>query len=204
MSDVGRYRRLYTRLWKHPNFRRLTDRDKLLALYVLTGPQTNRHGIHSLSLITASEDLKLPPRCTRRSVARLCRAFGWQFDPRSSVMYIPSWFKWNPPDNVNVMKGILNDLNEIPPSPLIAVFAKNIETLPVTLRPTFAEGLRQRFPNGMPIQEQEQEQEQDLSAEPALRAMNASAALRASNAKGDSRQIAIACRDQIGMHYLTA
>lgn len=48
MSDTGRYRRLYVRLWRHPGFVTLTADE-----YLLTGPQTNRIGIYTLSIAQA-------------------------------------------------------------------------------------------------------------------------------------------------------
>jgi hypothetical protein len=58
------------------------------------------------------------------------------------------------------MKGSLKDLNEIGPCALVEAFARNVGTLPETLHQTFGEGLRQRLPTGMPIQDQYQEQDQ--------------------------------------------
>jgi hypothetical protein len=57
MSDLGRYRKLYIRLWRHPGFLSLTDAEKVLALYLLTGPPTNRLGLYTLSIATAAEEL---------------------------------------------------------------------------------------------------------------------------------------------------
>jgi hypothetical protein len=156
VSEVGRYRRLYSRLWRHPGFKALPDGDKILALYLLTGPQSTRLGLFFFSIATASEDLGTVPQTLTKRLVNVCQTFSWLFDKRSRVVYIPTWFKWNPPENINVMKGSLNDLNEIPPCALMDAFARNIETLPVTLRETFIEGLRQRLPKGMPIQEQYQ------------------------------------------------
>ena len=56
MSDVGRYRKVYARLWRHPGFANLNEGEKVLALYLLTGPQTNRLGLYCLSVATAAED----------------------------------------------------------------------------------------------------------------------------------------------------
>lgn len=170
MSDLGRYRRLYVRLWRHPGFLELTDAEKVLAIYLLTGPQTNRLGLYTLSLATAAEDLGTVPETLKKRLARVCQTLGWLFDGRSRVFYIPSFWKWNPPENVNVVKGSLKDLNEIPPCGLVDAFAKNIETLPQTLHQTFLEGLRQRLPQGSPNQEQYQDQKQKQEQEHALRA----------------------------------
>jgi hypothetical protein len=52
-----RYRKLYRRLWRHPGFLELSDGEKVLAFYLLTGPQTNRLGLYVFSIATAAEDL---------------------------------------------------------------------------------------------------------------------------------------------------
>lgn len=154
-NDLGRYRKTYIRLWRHPGFAQLTDGERVLVLYLLTGPQTNRLGLYNLSVATAAEDLETLSQTITKRLAKVCVTFGWMFDKRSRVLFIPSWFKWNPPENENVMKGSLKDLNEIAPCGLVDAFARNIGTLPETLRGTFVEGLRQRLPQGMPNQEQE-------------------------------------------------
>ena len=169
MSDQGRYRKLFTRLWRHPGFVALTEAEQNLALYVLTGPQTNRIGLYVLSPATAAEDLGTTPETLKKRLVNVCGTFGWSFDAVARVFYIPSWWRWNPPENVNVMKGNLKDLNDIPPCGLVDAFARNLETLPQTLHETFLEGLRQRLPkpsrNQEPYQGTESvRQEQEPSA----------------------------------------
>jgi hypothetical protein len=165
MSDYGRYRKVFIRLWRHPGFLSLNEGERNLTLYLLTGPQTNRCGLYVLSIATAAEDLGTVSETITKRLARVCETFGWLFDKRSRVLFIPSWFRFNPPENVNVMKGSLKDLNEIPPCGLLDAFGQNLETLPETLRETFVEGLRQRLPKGMPNQEQYQEQNQKTGTE---------------------------------------
>lgn len=159
MSDHGRYRKLYTRLWRHPGFVALSEGEKNLALYVLTGPQSNRLGLYLLSLATAAEDLGTTPETVKKRLANVCLTFGWLFDADARVVFIPSWWRWNPPENVNVMKGSLKDLNEIPPCGLVDAFARNCETLSETLHETFLEGLRQRLPKPSRTQDPYQESE---------------------------------------------
>ena len=93
-NDLGRYRKLYIRLWRHPGFRALTDGEKVLALYLLCGPQTNRLGIYNLSIATAAEDLETLPQTLSKRLATVCQTFNWPFDKGSRVIWIPSWFKW--------------------------------------------------------------------------------------------------------------
>jgi len=152
MSDQGRYRRVYVRLWRHPAFRRLSPAAKNLTLYLLTGPQTNRIGLFPLSLATATEDLQLSRKTILRAMAKTQAGFGWRFDVRAGVFYVSSWWRWNPPENANVLKGNLKDLNEIPSSTLVDVFLSNLATLDETYHQTFLEGCAKHSR----IQEQEQ------------------------------------------------
>jgi hypothetical protein len=68
MSDVGRYRRAYPRLYRHPEYRKLTRIDKELAQYVLFGPQSNRIGIAYFSVNVAAEDLDASVQSIRRGL----------------------------------------------------------------------------------------------------------------------------------------
>jgi len=166
MSDHGRYRKVFIRLWRHPGFLSLNEGERNLVLYLLTGPQTNRCGLYVLSIATAAEDLGTVSETITKRLGRVCETFGWLFDKRSRVLFIPSWFRFNPPENANVMKGSLKDLNEIPPCGLLDAFAQNVETVPETLLETFVEGLRQRLPKGMPNQEQYQKQKLEQEQKP--------------------------------------
>jgi hypothetical protein len=157
MSDVGRYRIVYPRLWRHPGFARLSSKSaRELVLYLLTGPQTNRIGLFHFSIATAAEDLNIGAETLRERLRDVTVTFGWVFDADARVFYIPSWWRWNPPANANVLKGNLKDLNEIPLCALTEAFARNVETLHATFHPTFVECCTQRLPRRSPVQEQEQ------------------------------------------------
>jgi hypothetical protein len=120
MSALGRYRKVYPRLWRHPAFAPLSEGEKLLALYLLTGPQTNRLGVYPWTPEWAAADLAVTRQTLQRRWSVLENGFGWTRSSatnRPTVVDIPSWLRWNPPENPNVVKAILNDLNEIPPCP---------------------------------------------------------------------------------------
>lgn len=159
-NDVGRYRKLFPRIWRHPGFSVLTKTGRELALYALTGPQVSRIGLFYFSVGTAAEDLNVGGETLRKGLADVCVTFGWHFDPDARVFYIPSWWKWNPPENENVLKGNLKDLNDIPPCALVEAFARNLETLPETFHQTFTECCRIRLVKRSPNQEHYQDQDQ--------------------------------------------
>lgn len=161
MSDVGRYRLVYPRLWCHPGFRALSKTARELVLYLLTGPQSNRLGLFRFSIATAAEDLNVGVETLRERLSDVQATFGWHFDAGARVFYIPSWWRFNPPQNANVLKGNLKDLNEIPPCALVDAFARNLGTLHETFHQTFTECLMERLGKRARIQEQDQKQKQD-------------------------------------------
>lgn len=154
--EARRYRKVYVRIWSDEEFRPLDGDTKTLVFYLLTGPQTNRIGCYRLSLGAAAEDLGWKPRSLSRRFASVIATFGWRYDEVARVIWIPSWWKYNPPENRNVLVGCLGDVVELPRSPLVAEFYRatvalfpgvklpatfngtSAETLPVTLPVTLA------------------------------------------------------------------
>src|SRR5690349_17827184 len=118
-QDRRRYRKIFTRIWRNEEFRALTKGEQVLTLYVLSGPQTNRIGLFLFSLGEASEDLGVAPKALAAQLQSVCRAFGWEFDAKARVVWIPSWWTFNDPkDNWKTFKGALSDLNDVPRTPL--------------------------------------------------------------------------------------
>lgn len=160
----ARYRKLYTRIWHHPSFQALSAEDKVLALYLLTGPQTNRIGYYRLSLGEVGEDLGTPPRGVREGLRRVCGAFDWAFDAASKVLLIPSWWTWNEPESANNLIGALKDLPEVPRSGLFAAFIRASSAVRAQHNVPLPKGYGsppEGVPDPSPTQEQEQEQVQE-------------------------------------------
>jgi len=157
---VGRYRRSYPRIWRHPGFAGLTQSERILALYLLQGPQSNRIGLFHFSVSTAAEDLGVGLETLRKGLSNVCLTFGWLSDSEARVFYIPSWWRWNRPDNLNVLRGSLKDISELPSCGLVDAFAGNLTYVPPDVQETFIETLRERLPKRSGTQEQEQKQYQ--------------------------------------------
>jgi len=158
----GRYRKIDPRFWKDEKITQFDPQDKLITLYLFTG-QSNRIGIFSFSPGEAGEDLGMLPQtfAERFRNVRLALNLGW--DETFRVLYLPTWWKYNPPENSNNVIGNLKDLDDVPKSHLIDLFAENLQHLAENLRETFTQTLAkrypERYPKGSPSQEQEQEQE---------------------------------------------
>lgn len=185
MRSQGRYRKLFLRLWRSAAFVALNTREKLIAIYVLAGPQTNRIGLYRLSQATGAEDLGEDIETFSEGFKNVCSAFGWEFDPIARVVWIPSWWRFNIPENPNVLKGAIGDLAEVPDTALIRMFIQHIETLPEYLHSTFLEclvnvheTLREPSTNQEHDQEPKQEREQERESALARPTRNSRSRLR--------------------------
>ena len=90
-----------------------------------------------LSIATAAEDLRTTSETLRKRLSSICMTFGWHFDAEARVFYIPSWWRWNAPENANVLKGNLKDPMISRPAVSLRV-ARNTGNLPETLLETFS------------------------------------------------------------------
>jgi len=154
---MARFRKIDPRYWKDEKIISLTPTEKLIALYLFTG-QSNRIGIFNFSPGEAAEDLSLSLETFREGFGKVCQGLSFGWDETFRVLYLPTWWKYNCPENPNVLKACLVDLHEIPKTHLINEFSTNLLHLPETFHPTFREGLPKPSPKRMPDQEQEQKQ----------------------------------------------
>lgn len=171
MIDRRRYRKVFVRIWNNPEFLSLTDSERLLTLYLLSGPQTNRVGLFRVSFALAAEDLQTTTDTLTRRLKHVIDAFNWQFDPRVKVLWIPSWWSFNTPgDNEKNWKGCLSDLNDVPRTPLISKFCNTLVSVPELMHHLFAEWNTVLSPiehrsNTDTITDRTQEQEQEQEKE---------------------------------------
>lgn len=162
---MSRYRKINPRFWKDEKISTLNRDEKLIALYLFTSTQSNRIGLFSFSPAGAAEDLGIALETFGKGFMKPFQTvverlhLGW--DAAARVLYIPTWWKYNCPENPNVLKACLADLHEVPQTPLIAEFSNNLRYLPETFHQTFREALGKPSPQPCPIQEQEQKQEQE-------------------------------------------
>lgn len=159
-----KYRKIDPRIWGDERFVNLSNEEKLIALYCLTSPQCNRIGLFRFSVAAAAEDLGTLPQTFAKRFANVCHTLNWTFDERSKVLYFPTWWKYNAPDNPNTMKSCLEDLHDVPATYLLARFYANTKYLQASTAERIANVARNVTPNVSP-QEQEQEQEQEKEQE---------------------------------------
>jgi hypothetical protein len=154
-----RFRKISPRLWKDEKFILLTQTEKLISLYCLTA-QTNRIGLFNFSPAQAAEDLEISSETFAKGFKKVCERLKWTFDKEYRVLFIPTWWKYNTPENPNVLTACLKDISELPKTPLLSIFFSNLAFLPETFHETFLKGLAKPSPNQEQYQDQEQEQKQ--------------------------------------------
>ncbi len=170
-TPTARYRRVCPRVWRDEKFATLSPVQKLVFLYAITA-QSNRVGLFRFSPAMACEDLGLPIDEFREAFQAVRQSFGWGWDEANRVLFLPNWWRYNPPENPNTLKGAFADLAELPRTSLSERFAQVttplIERFKVPLpegfgnhTPNVPGGLAKPYPQPCPNQEQEQEQEQE-------------------------------------------
>ena len=141
------FARFYRRFWADERVRQLGPEEKLVAAYLLTG-QSNRIGLFRFSVGLAEDDIGIPRKRLLTLLDTVCHTLSWGYDKGSSVVWVRSWWRWNPPGNEKAMIGYLKDLADIPKSRLLADFRNNRDTLPDTLWDTLCQ--RVSMPEPMP------------------------------------------------------
>lgn len=151
---AAKYRKIDPRIWSDESFTDLIPREKLIALYAITA-QSNRCGLFRFSLAMASEQTGIETDSYAKGFGRVCDSLGWKYDNRVRVLFIPTWWKYNPPENAKHLQGCLEDLHDLPQTKLLAEFARTVGYIPDHSRDSFAIAMQ----IAMAYQEQKQEQE---------------------------------------------
>jgi hypothetical protein len=172
-GDVGRWRKVFTAIWFRPDFLDLNDFERTVVFYLLTGPQSNRIGLYLLSLTLAAEHLRVSPIRFRKALDSVCVTFGWLYDSHARVLYIPTWWRWNPPSNEKHTLGNMKDLCELPPCALIEAFARNVDDIPPAFREAYTRGLLEYLPRGSRNQKKKLKLEAEKGTEDGVRANSA-------------------------------
>lgn len=161
---AAKYRKIDPRIWRDERVSRLEPLGKLVAVHCIT--ESNRIGIFNFSVASACEDLGIDPKRYRILFNTVCDTLLWRWDEGLRVVYLPTWWRYNHPDNPKAMKGCLSDLDDLPISPLLNEFYSNTRYLAGSVLQVFNECIAYRIANGRAYQEQEQEQEQDTPLPP--------------------------------------
>jgi hypothetical protein len=155
---MSRYRKIDPRMWDDEKFITLERSEKLVAIYAITA-QSNRIGLFKFSPAMAGEHLGMSTEEVTKHFETVCERMGWRFDSNVRVLYIPTWWKYNKPENIPTLRACLSDLHDIAQTHLRSAFIDNTEYLPPFLSKDFEEFRKAFTKPCAPKQEQEQEQD---------------------------------------------
>jgi hypothetical protein len=165
---AAKYRKIDPRFWDDEKVMALDTANTLIAAYCFSNKETNRVGLYPFSVGLASELTKIPRADFVRRFVSVRNKLGWPFDLATRVLYLPTWWKYNPPENPSHFVGCLSDLHDLPSCHLLGDFLKNdiylfndYKDLLKRRAPLF----ETRVPTRVPHSGGEQEQEQITEAE---------------------------------------
>lgn len=101
-------------IWHDETFRRLSRDARLLFLYLLTSPHSNRLGMYVLDRLYAASDMQMEPAEVDAALLELQEAGRIDYDGSTRVVLIRRFLKHNPLKNQNVVKAACKDLVEVP------------------------------------------------------------------------------------------
>jgi hypothetical protein len=163
MRDYGV---VHTKFWTEPDVLAMSERGRLLFLYLLTGPHTTASGCFRLPLAYIAADLGWELETVCQTFSELS-ANGFAYHCQaSSWVVIPKFLKHNPIANPNCGKAIATQIEQLPQNfSYIGLLFEMLEPFCTRLPNGFLNGLRNRMPNQDQNQKQEQEEERHPSDE---------------------------------------
>lgn len=169
-----RFRKVDPRIWNDAKFISLSDKGKLIFFMLLTHPNMTALGAMRASLMGLAEELGWPAEGFREAFGEVLGKGMAEHDPKSRIVTLPNFLRYNPPESPNVVKAWISSLDYIPECELkkvVILRAKQhvegmgqgfVEALPKA----FLEVLGKNMPNKEPEPEQEPEQEPEPEPEP--------------------------------------
>lgn len=110
------------------------DRTIILALYLLTCRHRNLEGLYLLPWGYAETDLAWEADCVAEQSARLLDEGFIEYDAASEVVFVRNALKYQSPKSPTQLKGAINALLEVPPTPLLGSLSDVAKTHAPELR----------------------------------------------------------------------
>ena len=167
---MARYKKVDVRMWNDAKFFELSDEGKMIFIFLLTAPQGTMIGAVPIDKYTVCRYLNMDEKRYAKGYQELHEKMSMiDYDERG-LFFIKNFFKYNPPENPNVVKSWSSLLDVLPECELLKTIAKAAITACEALGGRYIQALDEEFkklagygigngsPNPMPNQEQEQEQ----------------------------------------------
>jgi|GEM_PF-3123569 len=147
------YGKIQETFWDDPTIRSLSERGRLLMLYLLTCRHRTRLGLFVLDPGYAAADLQWDREEMETCLQELVEKGRIEYDPDHRCVFLPRFLKYNTLENHKVVTGARAELGSIPDTPLLVPL---LDAIVENSRPHYLpiiEELRNRiayrFPNGI-------------------------------------------------------
>lgn len=159
---MRQYGAVHTRFWIGESASNMTDKQKLLYLYLLTSPHSNPIGCYRLPLSYIQSDLKWSSETVTETVTETVSIGLIEYDFKLEIVLIKRFIEFNPIANPNVAKSCIQFIDIV--SKKSTVYQHLIESLkPFTQR--FPNGYINGLPNGMPNRDPNPDPNPDIKKE---------------------------------------
>ena len=158
---MARYRKVDPRIWNDSKFRSMSDNGKLAFFFLLTHPHMTSIGAMRSSIAGLAAEIGWTEKAFREAFAEAFAKGMAMHDEKASLIWLPNFLKYNPPESPNVVKAWVGALELLPECELRSRAVAGCKAFAEALTKGFAEALPEAFAKSMPYQEQEQEQEQN-------------------------------------------
>lgn len=108
---MRQFSKVYSTLWTSKKFASLTDQfDKLVYLYIVTGPHANSSGCYDLKAGYACADLECEPEAYRKAIDSLSISGLIETEKGTNTVLITNWMTFNEPTNPKHALGVFTQL----------------------------------------------------------------------------------------------
>ena len=108
------YGQIQSAFWTHPTIRNATVEAKVIAAYLLTGPDSNGIGCFFAPPETMAGTLRMSAETVSKGLGELSRNGFLKRCATTDYVFIPNFLKWNEVSNTNVAKARVKELQAIP------------------------------------------------------------------------------------------
>lgn len=158
---MARYRKVDPRIWNDAKFRALSNGGKLAFFFLLTHPHMTAIGAMRASVPGLAAEIGWSCEDFRKAFREATIKGMAEHDEKASLVWLPNFVRYNPPESPNVVKAWAGALEMLPECSLLNRVVAGSVAFAKGLNKGFIEALPEAFSKGMPYQEQEQEQEQE-------------------------------------------
>ncbi len=122
---MAKYRPLYTKIWKDPDFQELSPENKLIFIYLCTNELTTESGIYPMTPKTIADETAVE----REKVTKLLQNGNLKnvkYDTDNRLIFIKNFHKYNSGGKPELIKrSIINDCTAYPQTALWTLFIEN-------------------------------------------------------------------------------